>query len=232
MASLEEELDRIEGKVEQLADSALKKGVPYLLSALGKDLGDDLRTIKALTKANLSEFLENRLSDRFAVVLGGQHSNVKAIVRTNSESPVDNGMAPDAAVEASGPRFNYRFWASFSVPLSPGKRRWMDRRTFVFRDLDEEPEGNEVIEIPADLIPAAELQARDAAIRLNIQKWLEMNSLDHRDFLASRPAAVRALSTGSGDTALSVLLAALDHRQLMSVSLPLDVVASLAKRRI
>lgn len=51
------EVEIIEEKIRSLADAYLAGGRPYLLSKLGKDLGDDLRVLKAAVDKPLASTL-------------------------------------------------------------------------------------------------------------------------------------------------------------------------------
>jgi hypothetical protein len=219
-----------------VAEGALKERGFYLLSELGKDLGADLRTLKDLTKQTLSNFVSDRFSDKFTIVLIGEFKNVQALVRSATSmvepEPVilsDQVILERKVITKAPPRFNYRFWAAFSVPLREG-RRFLNLSDFTFEDISsgEAPEGN--IEIPSSLIAAPDIQDRDKQIAANIQRWIEQNGLNQADFYQSKfpKGAVPTRTTG---TVLEALIAALDHRQLSSTSLSLDVIAALSSHK-
>lgn len=238
------ELDRIATRIEDLANRALDRaGQPYyLLSQLGQDLGEDLKNIRTLTNSSLSHFVRNHLGAKFSVVLAGQFQNVQAIVRApmtdgssnaflKSEmaaSQIEPSVVLKDAAPSSNPRFNYRFWAAFSVPLD-AQRRILNLENFMFDDgaYPEIPGG--YLEIPAELIAPASAPDRDKLIMMNISKWLEKNSLPKDKFLA-KPARERSVFAGS--SVLDMMIAALDSKQLSSTSLSLDVVASLLRKRV
>ncbi|UCI08683.1 hypothetical protein [Mesorhizobium sp. B1-1-8] len=220
-----DELERIDSKIRSLAQAFLAGGRPYLLSQLGKDLGDDLKLIKF--ERSLGEYLTKRLSDEYAVILMGQHKNIQALV-PNDGKAVGIETVPNAE---RGPRYNYRFWAAFSVPLEDG-RRWFNLEDFTFKDVAQKPDDT-YVEIPADLIAPAEAQERDTLIKANISKWLELQGLSRDRFIAvNKPSDGKEPSAAAGRTLLEAVIQALDRKQLSSTNLSLDVVADLLRKRV
>jgi hypothetical protein len=152
----DDNIERIAKKIEALSEAALRSRSSYLLSELGKDLGPDLATLKLLTKGTLSAFIRERFPDKFTVALTGQFKNVQALIRSpNSEVEqlpsltVSEKVIFETEVLAKpSPRFNYRFWAAFSVPFREGKR-FLNLKDFKFQDQTsgEAPEGH--LEIPS-----------------------------------------------------------------------------------
>jgi hypothetical protein len=98
------------------------------------------------------------------------------------------------------------------------------------------PEGDEWKEIPAHRLRMDESDYDTQKIAENVEGWLADNSLTNADFMepgASVEAAGRALGAiARGHSVLDILLQSLDKRQLHSVSLPLDVVETLLRKRI
>ena len=76
------ELAQIEAKIVALCSGALAGRDYYLLSELGKSLGDDLGRLKVLGHLKLSEYISDRLSDRFKVVSVG-FNNVMAVAHAD-----------------------------------------------------------------------------------------------------------------------------------------------------
>lgn len=230
-------LNDIADKIEKLSEAALSTKPFYRLSDLGKDLGSDIQTLKLLTNKPLSNFVRERLSHKFSIVLsGGQFKTVQALVRntpleTAQMTPVVLSSKPvDVDTKQHSPRYNYRFWAAFSVPYRDG-RRFMNPKDFTFDDVaedDQPPQG--YVEIPPELIAPATVKDRDKLISENIQKWLEMNQLDKSDFYAVR--APKDVLATTGSSVLEVMISALDARQLANNTLTLDVVAALLRKRI
>ncbi|MDP1731125.1 MAG: hypothetical protein Q8L54_08120 [Devosia sp.] len=223
----EETLRLIEEKVIALCEAALNKGAPYLLSQLGKDLGPDLDSLKVLTRSGLSDFLASRLSSRYEIVLGGTFHNVQSVVRVGSAVRREEGERTQQS-----PRFNYRFWAAFSVPPVEGKRRFLDVRSFLFDDYDTESEPPAgAVEVPERFLVPDNAPDRDKTIIANIEAWADENGLDLREFHARARSQVAVEDSHRG-TALHLMLGALDRRQLASTSLTLDVVEALLRRRV
>jgi hypothetical protein len=228
-------LNAIAAKIENLTDAALNTRSFYRLSDLGIDLAGDLLTLKILTKKPLSDFIRDRLADKFSIILSGQYKNVQALVR-NANSP--NGSTPVILVDKhddvnearQNPRYNYRFWAAFSVPYREGKRM-LNLKDFTFQDMpsDGTPlEGH--LEIPHDLIAPSAVKDRDKLITENISKWIDANGLEKSDFYAVRVQKDVLASTGL--SVLEAFIAALDQRQLSNNSLTLDVIAALMRKRV
>lgn len=225
-----DDLKAAEEKIRALAEAALATGRPYLLSKLGNDLGPELNTIRSVG-ASLADFIRSRLSHEYDIVLTGQHNNIQALVRAGEEirGPI---LPPTQDVGAhKPPRFHYRFWAAFSVPLLSGTR-YIDMNNFTFVDTDEEPEGNYAI-IEAEFIAPAEADKRDALILQNIERWCAKSGFSIEQF-HSKPRDKEPLSAKSvsGRSLLEVVIDALDNRQLSGTTLTLDVVAALFRRRL
>lgn len=229
-----DELARIELKIRSLCEAFLDTGRPYLLSKLGLDLGEDLPRLKALSGGSLANFLARRFADQYAIVLGGKFHNVQAAVRVGQENTLAISFEKGEVQEDGdkhGPRYNYRFWAAFSVPIKEGKR-FLDLRDFTFRDTSDAPVGD-YREIDGSLIPAEDLPNRDAQIRANIESWLTSNEFAPDRFYAQeRSRETRSLNTAGGANLLEAVLGALDQRQLARTTLPLDVVADLLRKRV
>lgn len=103
----EAELERIAEKIVNLAKARKGERQPYLVSALGIDLGDDLRTLKSLSNKGLNEFIQSRLSDRVTLVSLGAHKNVTAII----DGLLEGEELAEAGTAVAEPqrRFHYRF---------------------------------------------------------------------------------------------------------------------------
>jgi len=110
------EVDRIRARIAGLVDGHFSAGATsYYLSQLGNELQEDRKILERLTKKKVSEFIQEEF--QYNIGRTGSHSNVLFIV-----APGADPAKPDAAL----PRFNKRFWAAFSVPLSEGERRFLD----------------------------------------------------------------------------------------------------------
>lgn len=229
-------LEPIKAKAIELASTALQERSVYLLSELGAALGNDLRTLKIITRGGLVDFVRTHMSDRFQLILTGKHSNIYAII------PVEGAQAaPVSAVrhereteqKPRHPRYHYRFWAAFSVPPS-GEMRFLKLSDFTFDDLDEsQPEPPNSLPIPTELIAPEEVEHRDELIASNINRWLEGNKLAPDQFLASAKRWSPASQVAPlGTSVLDILISSLDRRQLQSSNLSLDVIATLLRKRI
>jgi len=227
-----EELTRIEEKVRSLCEPFLETGRPYLLSRLGADLGPDLRTLKILSGRSLAEFVQGRFADRYSIVLGGQHQNVQALVRANAKQPemTQPSLTVHAMLseEAKGQRYHYKFWAAFSVPLKTPKR-YLNLLDFNFEDT--QPTTGDYAEINSSYIAPEQIENRDEWIKKRIEAWLAEHKFAPERFYAK--SASPSLRARPGEmSVLEAMINALDRRQLASLSLPLDVVAELLRKRM
>lgn len=222
-----EELIKIEKKIEGLADAELASGQPYLLSKLGKDLGPDLKIVKEESRT-LAEFVKRRLSEKYDIVSTGEFRNIQALVKKNAHIVDTVSIADDVENEKRPERFNYRFWAAFSVPLE-GNSRFLNIENFAFEDTDVAPSAaHEIIE--AEFIAPEQADDRDKLILENIRRWLGAKGFKAEQFLARRRIGRAANTAERSRTLLHAFVDALDKKQLASVSLPLDVVAALLNR--
>ncbi|MER9755408.1 hypothetical protein NKJ46_18460 [Mesorhizobium sp. M0166] len=229
MTTSDEELERLDTKIRSLAQAFLAAGRPYLLSRLGKDLGDDLKLVKFGYGRTLGDYVAERLAAEYSVILMGQHKNVQAIVPNNGSAlGIGQSVTPEGM---RGPRYNYRFWAAFSVPLIEGSR-WLNLDDFTFKDVREKPDGN-YIEIKSDLVAHEDAEDRDALIKSNISKWLDSEGLSQERFIAKPQVGDgKESAIPIGRTLLEAVIQALDRKQLSATTLSLDVVADLLRRRL
>ncbi len=209
------------------------RGYCYL-ARLGVALGrEKISVIKVATGLGLSSFIANFMRDKFAqVAIGGRKSEL-VIVGVGDKNKFD---ARDniQRQEHRKPRFNRSLWLAFAVPASGGNRYFNLRQRTFFDGV--RPEGDEWREIPVERLRTDENDYDILKIAENIEAWLAENSLTKADFSepdASIEAAGSALTpTAQGLSVLDILLRSLDRRQLHSVSLPLDVVETLLRKRI
>ncbi|MBA3040181.1 MAG: hypothetical protein KJ670_19555 [Alphaproteobacteria bacterium] len=224
---MSEELARIERKIEGLADAEIASGQPYLLSKLGMDLGPDLKLVKQ-EGMTLAEFVKSRFGDKYDIIFTGEYKNIQSLIGKSSEMPDVSGKADDVEEEKRPERFNYRFWAAFSVPLE-GKSRFLNMDNFSFEDVDAAPSGRHE-RIDAEFIAPEDAQDRDKLVLQNIRRWIDAKGFKSEQFLAKRRVGRTASDATPSRTLLHAFVDALDKKQLSSVSLPLDVVAALLNR--
>lgn len=188
-----EALARIKAKAEALTEAALKAGGShYLLSELGLALGEDLTSAKGLTASGkLVDFVRDHLTEKFALVLVGKHNNIFALLPHSAvpealedqHASATPHVLPSSVVRKQGPRYHYRFWAAFSVPLKEGCR-YLNLITLTFEDRHDNDEavGPDTIPIKAELIAPEDASDRDALIASNITQWLTLNKLQANSF--------------------------------------------------
>lgn len=221
------ELQRIAAKILELTDAHKADRRPYLMSALGIDLGDDLKTLKQLTNKGLNDFIQSRLAHRLTLVRLGAHRNVAGVI-DQSVDPEAFDAQPEAE-RADNRRFHHRFWAAFSVPSKGNKVRVLNPDNFAFEDKDASDVPDGALTVASEFIVSADANDRDEKIKENIAAWLADKGLSEERFTASkRPPKGRAILAPSGSL-LEAVISALDRRQLQSTSLSLDIVATLLK---
>lgn len=224
----ENELEQLILRVNQAWDRRPEPDRPYLVSALGLALSNDLKTIKKLTGLNLTAFLRQYLADRMQLVKSGDHRNVYSLV-TPGTAPEEVEQLP-----VGERRFNRRFWAAFAVPAQSG-RRLIDATEFTFEDDDgslaQVCEGKLVLD--TTLIPPETIPNRDETIKIQIKNWLSEKGLNEERFLAKHHPNRDLVPPGipGSLSVFDLLVSALNKRQLETIHLPLDVVISLQKRR-
>ena len=225
--------DLIIGYIE---DGIVSKGY-HLLSKLGQKLGSgNVQALRNTTGKKLTDYVREKFGDRFDIVpLQSLGKNTFGIV--SGGSSVQNAENHVLQNRLDSDRFNRHFWAAFSVPLpSDSHVRFINLRSFYFEDRDQsiEPADNEVI-IDSNLIPPTDAIARDEQIKHNINRWLDITKIDRQTVLArahQRSEDIKLKMTLPTESLLDLLLSTLDRHQLHRISLPLDVVATLIRKRI
>lgn len=220
------EIQRIKERIISFAELALSKAPSYLMSRLGTELGDDLRSLRLASGQKLTEFIRENLADKYRVVPVEGLPNITALVRADTQEEYTERVENSPR---NAPRFHYRFWAAFSVPAK-STPRYLDPTDFVFKDLalgEDPPIG--WLEVEKEFIAAPSIPNRDAEIKENIERWLKKFQLEKASFLQG---SIKPSPRESGKSLLLAVLESLDRRQLQSTTLSLDVVASLLSKRI
>jgi hypothetical protein len=218
------EIERIKSRLVALCDEALASEDSYLLSRLGVDLGKDAKTLSLLSGHRLAEFIRTQLSDRYQVVSVVGLPHIFAVVRTNKQTPGAQA-APIPPPSKTELRYNYRFWAAFSVPPK-GVARYLDPENLIFKDLaaGESPPLN-WINIDIQFIAPATAPNRDQLIKASIESWLSKYSQDKSRFLHGSEQKVF-----DGKSLLALMLDELDSGQLKTTSLTMDVIKALSNK--
>lgn len=221
-------LDDFDAEIVRIAEARFAQGEPQLINALGIQLGPQLAKAKAKTGFTFQEYLRRRLSDRFDIIE----------VKRNTSGLWPKGRSPEAAVTAYSarppraegpPRFQRWFWNAFAEPLLEGQR-FFDPVAKAIRDA-EAADGADWIEISPSLIRREDEAYNVRTIHERIDQWLAETG-QARDAFEDRATPVARAAPGPARTVLDALLETLSPRQLQSVTMPLDVIAELAKRRV
>jgi hypothetical protein len=219
------DLAAINEKIVTLVEAKLAKGQPALINPLGISLGNALGVLKAATGQSLLEYIQKTFSDRYQVIL----------VKENTQGLWHVGQAYEQAVRdfvgrpprPAPRRFVSSFWDAFIEPLKGARRFYSQGEArFVDADLAPSPEWRE---IPVDLIykPGEDRNVRE--VHRHISEWFERTGEAPDQYLTEVPVETRA---EAGRSVLDLLVASLTPKQLQSVTMSLDVVAELARRRV
>lgn len=219
------DLEEFDKKIIELAEVKIKAGEPALINALGIKLGPDLALVKAQTGMTFQEYLADRLSNHYDIIR----------VKENTPGLWPKGRAFESAVAAFRERPNrikprrYQpwLWKAFADPLDSGSRFYnqIDRQI-----VDAASAKPGWLEIPGRLIRQADQPTSVRDIHHRIDEWFKETGLQPNDFIDEE--AEKLTSKQLGQTVLDLVLNSLTNRQLQSVTLPLDIVAELAKRRV
>ena len=201
---------------------------PLLLSQLGN--GDVGR--QATAKAGgLAKFIETKLSDRVRLI---QHEDARQLIGAIPRA-VDLGSRSDSELlersrtvaEGSDQRFEPAFWAAFRKGLETGYSRWVrSERPIRFKDV---PEGFEAAQgfVEVDRSYIVEPGAGTDEVIANINMWSDNKGVQLDAFVRTRER-----ESGSGsDSLLGQLLDSLDPDEMKRVTMPLDVVDKLRRRK-
>lgn len=216
------EITRIKSRLTELIDEHFARGESIIyLSKLGTELEADRLILEKLTKKKLAQFLKDDLKD-YEVGVTGQHKNILYLAR--------KGQSP-AVVPPHAPRYATRFWAAFTKPLATGEtQRFIDTKTFYFgpdKEALKQTGASDIRGIDARFISPESGVGGAADIANRITEWLSTEGLEKESFLSEN---IR--TTTEVRTLMAIIISALDAEQLSRVSLPLDVVNTLIKRRI
>lgn len=231
--------DKIRSFIDEIAstaDAVIASGRLSYLADVGTRLGgrSKINEIKATTGLTLSEFVEAYMADRFRLVaMGGLKSALVMLpvgqenLLVETQMPRIRNRSPDQR------RFTRNLWLAFATPC-PSSERHFNPTTLQFVD-GPAPTGDNWIEIPKNRLRSPDDPYDWRSIIENIRGWLEDNSFTESDFTeASVDAETARIAAGmerSVSSVLDLLLDALDHKQLQSVSMPLDVIETLRKTR-
>jgi hypothetical protein len=223
------EISRIADRITLLVEDGIRQRGYQLLSALGISLGNDFRRIRIQTNLKLREFITRYLGNRYDVRdAPGYGHGVLAVYKAGTEpADVIRSSSSRSSTDAHI-RFHHRFWAAFAVPLREGQRL-IDLHDYTFHDVsDDELPADGFGIITPDFVPSEEAESRDSLIREQIDRWLGINGWSRERVAAKQPLkAAPAPNVASTKSVLHAIVEALDRRQLQSVTMPLDVVATL-----
>lgn len=226
------ELAGIAAEIDALCDAKFQSGGSYyLLSALGVDLGETLKRLKALTGISLAQFIRTHLSQKIDVVRMGSHNNILAAIPLAGPLPIISETGLDKAGAEKRPRLHYRFWAAFAKPLTNAQRFLdVEKLTFVDVGTDKTPEEGLLV-ITNQMIPASDLPNRDDRIWQNVEQWITENKFSIDRFIAPAPMLSARFQVSGGVSVLEAMIGALDRRQLQSTQMSLDIIAALLQTR-
>jgi hypothetical protein len=213
------ELARIKERLDELVETRFLQGKNiYYLSALGNDLGSDKSAIQEKFGLTLLEFIQKHTkyqTNRF-----GAHNNVYGII--------PDGVDPhDVIPERPRRRFKKGFWAAFIyADGTEPTTHYLNLSTLHFDTTEEAARagGGAILPIDAKYQVCWSDPQKQDLLHERIEQWLNDNNLTPDPFYEVR------FSSGS-ETLLENIISSLSAEQMQRVSLPLDVVAALFKRR-
>ncbi len=238
-----------EGGVESLKSEIVRltkvhwdaTGRAVLLARIGHTLTRNGFNLRALLRGQkFAAFVRNEMQDQVLVLDSPTDALVQGAVPLGEAGKAYDPevvFSPPAGSLGSSSRisFDKRLWVAFSHPLAEGNVRTITfEPEIVFRDVaigDPSLEG--ALTIRDDLIiPIGTLEKveRDSKLQRNILEWLTANSVDIE--LAKARYGFHERPPESMDSVLSLLLAALDTKERERISLPLDIVDKLLKKRV
>lgn len=219
------DLTAINERIVELVEAKVSKGQPALINQLGISLGSQLGILKAATGKNLLEYVQQNFRDRYQVIL----------VKENTQGLWPIGQAYEQAVRAfaskparSAPRrFVSSFWNAFIEPLTSARRFYsLVEARFVDGDAPPSPDW---LEISADLIYKAGDDRNVRDVHRHISDWFDRTGENPDHYLIEVPVEPKG---ETGRSVLDLLVTSLTPKQLQSVTMSLDVVAELARRRV
>ena len=232
---IEGEISRIEARIGRMAEEEISQAGYLLLSKLGASLGDDIKRIKSHTGMKLSDFITERLRDHYEVKEVLQYGRgILAVFRPGVAPETVGAIRSVDRANDGGFRYHHRFWGAFAVPAQ-GAQRFLDEREFTFRDApaDEVPPNGTMVITP-DFITLSEIENRDHVIGQNIERWLAASGWSRERVSAKRVHNIvnSSIRPSSNRSLLDAVVEALDRRQLQSLTMPLDVVATLLRSSV
>lgn len=222
-----DELKSFETLVETHVEARLSRGEPAYISAVGIALGSDLQRLKAVSGLSLRDFITERMADTYRLI--EVKPNTTGIWRANEPydgAEIDPPERKPPKVRI--PRYDQAFWHAFANPLTTG-RRFYDQDAKEVRTADVAATAR-WIEIDPRYIRAVGEEYDAAAIASRVASWLQEANLEPADFVPRRTLKPEASSVQN--SLLDLLISSLDSRQLRSVNISLDVVATLLKKSV
>jgi hypothetical protein len=221
----------------------------YLLSRLGQTLirrGFDLQEILAGRK--LAAYISTELKDALRVLSPRSNSLMIGAIPVDADvsSGIDTLFTPPskpAGGEGHVPSLIPAFWAAFTRPIPTGRVRTLSLAPKVqFQDVSEAAatQSGKMTVAPELVVSPDSVSNGDykTAVYSSIQRWLEANGIELKSVLASSSSSGSAAQMARTDSAdgradggslLEQMLAALTDDEKRRVSLPLDIVARLAR---
>ena len=230
MATKPADIETIKHHIAEIVDPRLADGSHVLLNVVGIALKDDLARLKYLTGKTLAQFVETEMGDKYRLARQAGRENIVILLPVGRHSEA-------VSAEPSGEEkitFRRELWQAFTTPLELGKQRAFNVQEMQFQDIAETakpPSG--FVAIPTQLLPRPGNRWYAPQVMLNISGWLEASDIDPEQFVTRhRPSDLRAQLSEAPRNVLEAVLASLDQSQLRGMSMSLDIVATLLRKRI
>lgn len=200
------------------------QGAPLLLARLGAcDNGDIARMAKERS-VNLEGYLRGHLVNRVRIVRHSARHQLVGVLPADVD--VDSYGGPDTLLdkistimEDAVPRYHPALWAAFKKPLDDSERRYVSAyEPIKFVDSSNADVPNDHYEIARKYIAGPDVDPDQ--IQNRVQQWLTDNGINRQIY-----------SLKSKSDLLDRLLNSLDTEDLKRISMPLDVIRKLRRKR-
>jgi hypothetical protein len=203
-----------------------------LLSTLGHTLtqrGYDLRS--DLGHRKLEPFIQIELNDKITTVVSPYDPLVRGVIPSGKQVDLRELFRKPEAVKQRV-NFDRRLWVAFSRPIAADRQRLICFEPDIVVDdvpADTPKPGGWYLVPEGLIVPpgAMAVTLRNEQLQRGILKWLE----DIRVDVAKAKARPAESPLASGNSVLDILFTILDSKDLERISVPLDIIEKLLRRR-
>jgi len=219
-----------------------ERHLPVLLATLGSAHDNKIAAAAKRFAVSLSDYVEANLQGQVRLI---RHTVKRPLVGVipcvpDADSVADTDAILEHAVSSKRierkTRYMREFWFAFQTPIPLGCRRYVvdgDPPEIIDLAAAEAP-SPAAKEITQDYVLAPEHRGDIACVHAMIDRWLQATGSSSEKYALTLLAANARSASGSDGSAslLAAVLHALSEDQLKRVSMPLDVVAALYRRKL